>query len=54
MRRPIGDLRHSLTRWLDRRQFDTIAYLREEVRVLGEQLVRAGCSSPTPTGADWP
>ena len=39
--------------WINRRQQEAIAYLREENRVLREQLGPGGSCSRTTNGAGW-
>lgn len=39
----------SLAEWVNRRQLDVIAYLREENRILKEHLVNSACTSRIPS-----
>jgi hypothetical protein len=39
--------------WVNSRQLEVIDFLREENRVLREQLGRRGCVSPAISGDSW-
>ena len=44
----------ALAGWMNHRQYQVIDYLREENRVLREQLGEGGCDSTMISDGDWP
>ncbi len=44
----------ALAGWMNHRQYQVIDYLREENRLLREQLATGGCDSTMISDGDWP
>jgi len=51
---PFRFLLVAVSGWMNQRQLEVIDYLREENRVLREQLGGADSASPMTNDGDWP